>query len=198
MASDLPYKLKMDGGEFPFTNGYLTADFHKTETYRKNYFNTDKIKIGLCWEAGMTEWRDLIYRTVDISIFIPLFEFENVQYYSLQFRPRTDDYKKYTGLIELGSTFKDFDDTAAALMNLDLLITVDTSVAHLAGALGVKTFMLLPTVSDWRWFDCTNKCDWYDSIKIFKQTDPASWEDVVERIKNSVSDLIKEDARNSE
>ena len=56
------------------------------------------------------------------------------------------------------------------------MITVDTSVAHLAGALGVKTFLMLPYASDWRWFNNTKTTEWYNSVEIFKQNDPISWE----------------------
>ena len=103
-----------------------------------------------------------------------------------------DNYKNYKNIIDLGSGFKNFDDTAGALANIDLLITVDTSVAHLAGALGVKTFMLLPYCPDWRWFDNDNKTEWYDSIKIFKQSNPKTWDDVIENLKKEVIGLVTE------
>ena len=101
-----------------------------------------------------------------------------------------ENYKNYSSLIDLGSTFKDFSDTAAALKNLDLMITVDTSVAHLAGALGVKTILILPYCPDWRWFDNDEKTEWYDSIKIFKQSPDESWESVFERIQNYLNNSI--------
>ena len=89
-------------------------------------------------------------------------------------------------MINLAKDFKNFSDTAKALKAMDCVITVDTAVAHLAGALGVKTFMLLPYASDWRWFNDTKTTPWYNSIEIFKQTDHISWEkplsDIMERI----------------
>ena len=65
---------------------------------------------------------------------------------------------------------------------MDYLVTVDTSVAHLAGALGVKTFLMIPYVNDWRWFTDTKTTPWYDSVEIFKQDDPISWENVISEI----------------
>ena len=73
---------------------------------------------------------------------------------------------------------------------MDVIVTVDTSVAHLAGALGVKTFLLLPYASDWRWFRDTKTTPWYDSVEIFKQKDCISWEteinEIVEKLKLKV------------
>ena len=65
---------------------------------------------------------------------------------------------------------------------MDVIISVDTSVAHLAGALGVKTFLMLPYVNDWRWFNDTKTTPWYKSVEIFKQTDLISWEKPIEDI----------------
>ena len=90
-------------------------------------------------------------------------------------------------MINLGKNFKDFSDTAEAIMAMDVLVTVDTSVAHLAGALGVKTYLLLPYATDWRWFNDTTTTPWYKSIEIFKQTEGISWD---EPINNFIKRLI--------
>ena len=89
-------------------------------------------------------------------------------------------------MINLGKDFKNFTDTAKALMAMDVLVTVDTSVAHLAGALGVKTYLLLPYATDWRWFDDTQTTPWYKSVEIFKQTDSISWEEPITNIINKL------------
>jgi ADP-heptose:LPS heptosyltransferase len=116
---------------------------------------------------------------------------KNVQFYSLQVNPTMNNYKNYD-LITLGEGFKNFDDTAGAVSNLDLVITVDTSVAHLAGGLGIKTFMLLPYCPDWRWFDNDKKSEWYNSLTIFKQTNPQSWDEPVNDIATELAKMIKE------
>ena len=185
VQSNLPYYLKMPLDNIPSSDGYIVANDSKIDKYHK-IIKSDKLKIGLVWEAGGIGWRELLQRTLNITIFEPLLNIENVEYYSLQVKPSMDNYKNYKNIIDIGSTFEDFDDTAGALMNLDLIITVDTSVAHLAGALGKKTFMLLPYVTDWRWFDNDKTTEWYDSIKIFKQTSPRSWDDVIENIKKEI------------
>ena len=131
--------------------------------------------------------REQINRTLNISLFDSILNKKDIQFYSLQVKPSLDNYKQYSGMIDLGKTFNDFDDTAAAIKNLDVVITVDTSVAHLAGAMGVNTFMLLPYCPDWRWFDNDKHTEWYDSVKIFKQKDTVSWSDVIENINNELS-----------
>ena len=68
-----------------------------------------------------------------------------------------------------------------------MLITIDTSIANLAGAMGVKTFLMLPYMPEWRWFYDTETTPWYDSVKIFKQKIPGDWTEVVARIKNEIS-----------
>jgi len=78
----------------------------------------------------------------------------------------------------------DFGQTAAALSNLDLVICNDTSLAHLAGALGIPCYIMLPYEVNWRWHDNLAKCDWYDSVKLFRQHQPGNWNDIV-------SDIIK-------
>ena len=140
------------------------------------------ISFGICWEAGATNLREQIHRTLNVELFENIINLDKTSVYSFQVNPSLDNYKKYSNLIDLGSTFKSFDDTAAALKNLDLLVTVDTSVAHLAGALGVKTFLILPYCPDWRWFDNDKTTEWYDSVTIFKQVNHDDWSEVFNNI----------------
>ena len=164
----------------------MFSDEKKEKEYKEQYFNTDKLKVGVVWEAGAAGIREQINRTLHISVLDEVLKMKDIQFYSFQYKPILDDYKNYENLIDLGKEFKNFDDTAAALKNLDVVITVDTSVAHLAGALGVKTFMLLPYCPDWRWFDNTETTEWYDSMRIFKQTDHVFWDKEIEDIKTEL------------
>jgi ADP-heptose:LPS heptosyltransferase len=124
----------------------------------------------------------MINRTINVKLLEPLFNIDNVQFYSFQVTDTFKGNEKYPQMINLAKGFKNFDDTAKAMKSLDLIISVDTSVAHLAGALGVKTFLMLPYTSDWRWFEDTKTTPWYDSVEIFKQIDPISWEQPIEDI----------------
>lgn len=187
--ANTPYYLKKRFNEIPFSQGYLKADEGKIKEYKSKYFNTDKLKMGICWEAGGVGLKEAIHRSVNIELFEKIIKNDKAEIYSLQVNPSLDNYKKYDNLTDLGVTFKDFDDTAAALMNLDVFVTVDTSVANLAGALGVKTFLILPYCTDWRWFDNTETTEWYDSVRIFKQDENEAWDKVFERLYDSVCAL---------
>lgn len=178
VLSKLPYYLKMDFNNIPNSEGYLKVD--------KSADKNKKLKIGLCWEAGNSDIRSTIHRTININEFSELLNLD-YDFYSFQVDSSSDDYKKYK-ITDLGSSFKNFTDTALALKDMDLLITVDTSVVNLAGALGINTYMLLPYYPDWRWFDNDDKTEWYDSVRIFKQTEKNSWHNEVLRI---ISELTK-------
>lgn len=172
--TDLAYILNIDFNNIPFSEGYLKSDTSE--------IISDKKKIGLCWEAGSAGIRTMINRTINIKCFEPLLNMNNIQIYSFQVNDTLEGNKKYPQMINLAKDFKDFSDTAKALKAMDTVITVDTSVAHLSGALGVKTFLLLPYTTDWRWFQDTEKTPWYKSIEIFKQTDSISWEKPINEI----------------
>ena len=173
-VTDLAYILGMDFEHIPFSDGYLKSE--------KALIKNEKLKVGLCWEAGNAGIRTMINRTIHIMCFEPILNLENIQVYSFQVGDTLGGCEKYPGMINLGKDFKDFSDTAKALKAMDVLISVDTSVAHLGGALGVKTYLLLPYASDWRWFRDTKTTPWYNSVEIFKQTDHISWEEPINNI----------------
>ncbi len=183
--------LNMDYSSIPAASGYFKVNKKYIEKY-KRIIDSKKLKVGICWEAGASGWREQLNRTLHVSFFESIINADNVQCYSLQVNPTLDSYKDYKNLIDLGKDFKSFSDTAGALKNLDLLITVDTSVAHLAGALGVKTFMLLPYCPDWRWFNDDKTTNWYKSITIFKQKNPKSWEELFKNIEDELKIFTKQ------
>ena len=172
--TDLAYALNIDFNNIPSSKGYLKAG--------KKELTSDKIKVGLCWEAGGAGIRTMINRTINIKFLEPIIKLENIQLYSFQVEDSLGGNESYPQMINLAKNFHNFKDTAEALNGIDLLITVDTSVAHLAGALGIKTWLLLPYTTDWRWFDDNKTSPWYDSIEIFKQKSPISWEEPVKEI----------------
>lgn len=172
--TDLAYILNMDFDHIPFAEGYLNSETADIKS--------QKPKIGLCWEAGSAGIRTMINRTINIKCFEPLLNKKNIQLYSFQVTDTLRGNERYQQMINLAKAFKDFSDTAKSLKAMDAVISVDTSVAHLAGALGVKTYLLLPYATDWRWFSDTKTTPWYKSVEIFKQTDPISWEEPINNI----------------
>jgi tetratricopeptide (TPR) repeat protein len=135
----------------------------------------DRRKIGLVW-AGKTTPRD---RSCPLDLILPLLSDPQFALYSLQMGPRTADLKTLGAdafVTDLSPLLNDFAATASFLCQLDALITVDTAIAHLAGALGVKTALLLLYSSDWRWFDRGTTSPWYPSLTLFRQNTPNHWD----------------------
>ena len=191
LASDVPYFLKMDFDHIPFPEGYLSINQEKKEYFKTKYFNnTDKLKVGLCWRAGGAGMRAAINRTINIDYFKKLLEAKKVQFYSFQLDDIFDATEKYPQITDLKDDLKTFDDTAAAMDNLDLFISADTSCAHLAGAIGKKTYLLIPYSSDWRWFDNTEKTEWYNSVEIIKQQERQDWFIEVDKLCEKLKEYI--------
>ena len=154
----------------------------KISVYKK-YFSADRKKIGLFWQGNPKVFAN---RSIKLKELEPLLGLENTEFYSFEKEDEQNQIKDYPKIVDLGKTFKNFEDTAAALMNIDILVTIDSAIAHLAGALGVRTFLLLPYSSEWRWFEDTKDTPWYGSVRIFKQQRPYSWESVVKEIYNTI------------
>lgn len=178
LSADLPYYLDMDFNNIPSQDGYLKLDPEKVRYFKEKYFNNDKLKVGLCWKAGGIGVRGAINRTVNIEYFkkmLDLVEEKNIQFYSVQLEDIFDGCKKYPQIIDLAPEINDFDDTASIIENCDVFITVDTSCVHVSGAIGKKTFLMLPYCADWRWFNNDKVTEWYSSVELFKQQDRQDW-----------------------
>lgn len=183
----LPYLLGLKGNDiFEASNGYMVAKPELIEEYRAKYFENDKFKIGIKWQ-GNTYYD--VDRVIPAEAFEPLFDVENTKFYSFQTFEGSDDLKKLTpkfDITDIGAELVDFHQTAAALSNLDLVICNDTSLAHLAGALGIPCFVILPYEVNWRWHEDLSKCDWYDSLKLFRQKSVGDWNEVFKEVKDSL------------
>ena len=122
----------------------------------------------------------------------PLMRIENAKFYSLQKEVSADDMALLTelGIANLGQRFKDFSDTAAVIENLDLLISVDTSVPHLAGAMGKPVWLLLSFAPDWRWLPDRDECPWFPTMRLFRQTQPGDWDPVVSAVYKTLKNHV--------
>jgi tetratricopeptide (TPR) repeat protein len=146
------------------------------------------LKIGFVW-AGNPDHVNDTRRSVDLQLLAPLFAVPGTSFASLQFGPRTADLKKLkrkTTIEEIAPQVEDFVDTAAAIMALDLVVTVDTSVAHLAGALGKPVWVLLPWVTDWRWLLEREDNPWYPTMRLFRQKKGQDWTEVLARVETEL------------
>ena len=176
---ELHYKLGIDFYHIPAFESYLRAPQEKIDYFKAKYFNTDKKKVGLFWQGNPKVFKN---RAISLKELESLFGHDNCAFYSCEKGDSLHQIGDYPQIIDLEPDLKSFSDTAGALMNLDVLVTIDTGIAHLAGALGVKTYLLLPYSSEWRWFLDDEKTPWYPCFRLFKQKCDGNWEDVVKRI----------------
>jgi hypothetical protein len=143
-----------------------------------------RARIGLVW-ACSTGGLDHLERSVPLSVLAPLFWRPDIEWVSLQVGPRADDAIFYPGLQKLTPPLETFVETANVMMGLDAVITVDTSIAHLAGALGAPTMTLLRFVCDPKW-GLDETATWYPTMRLTRQQTPGDWFGVVDTVRNAL------------
>ncbi len=185
----LPWAFKTDENNVPFPNCYLKSDVTKREQYREKYFNNEKLKVGLFWNSSSLENN----RTISPEKFQRITSLEGIEFYSLQKNARADEIEKLGRngeIVNIGNTFSDFTDTLAAVDCLDLLISADTSIIHIAGALNKKVWTLLPHLPDYRWFAEGSETPWYNSMELIRQPKPLDWDSSFELVYNKLKNII--------
>jgi tetratricopeptide (TPR) repeat protein len=152
-------------------------------------------KIGIAWKGSSKYQRDR-FRSIPLARFEPLAGVEGVQLFSLQKGEGAEQLQTISNrfsVTDLGSRLDlagAFVDTAAVMKNLDLVITSDTAIPHLAGALGVPVWVALPFVPDWRWLMHREDSPWYPTMRLFRQTEQGNWSEVFERIAAAVHERM--------
>ncbi len=163
---------------------YLKVEDKHIVEFRNKLINNNKINIGIAWSGSKTS-EIATSKNLKISDIKSLFD-EKYNFYSLQIQGN-EEIKEYENIKILGNEFKDFYDTAVAICALDLVITIDTSIAHLTGALGQKGIVLSnENQFDWRWDNINFKSIWYNSIKVYKYSDI---KDAINIIKEEINEL---------
>jgi len=143
-----------------------------------------KINIGICWSASITSesYED---RVLELKSFLPIINSNKTNVYSLQLGPDKEDIKKIgieNKIIDLTDKLTDFSKTASLVQNLDLVISSDTSIVHLCGALNIPTWVMVPKIPDWRWQTKGENSAWYKSVRIFRQKQNKVWETVFQSL----------------
>jgi tetratricopeptide (TPR) repeat protein len=142
-------------------------------------------RVGVVW-AGSPGFANDRYRSMPFAALAPLADLPGIEWFSLQKGPARDQLAGSTSAMkphDLTDQIHDFADTAALIEQLDLVLTVDTSVAHLAGALGKPVWVFLPANYDWRWMLDRDDSPWYPTLRLFKQTTLGDWTEPVQRAK---------------
>ncbi len=166
---------------------YLSADPDLVAGWRRELGGEAAFKVGIAWQGSATFAGDRL-RSAQLRHFAPLARVEGVRLFGLQKGSAREQIRAPGpfAVTDLGATLDEaagaFMDTAAVMMNLDLVVTTDTSVAHLAGALGVSVWVALSVGPDWRWLLAREDCPWYPSMRLFRQSRPHDWDEVFERM----------------
>ena len=151
--------------------------------------NKKKFNVGIVW-AGNPQNENDLHRSIPLSQFESISRLPGIQLFSFQKDScHFDQLKKLPddiSIVNLGVLFEDFADTASAIQSMDLMICVETAVAHLAGAMGHPTWLLLSNVPDWRWMLDCQESPWYPSIKIFRSNQADSWNELMTHVKNAL------------
>jgi len=143
-------------------------------------------RLGLVWAGNASNPYDPL-RSIPAAALAPLAALPGVAWHS--FQPGLATPPPFERIIPLGPLLSTFSDTAYALSAMDLVVTVDTAVAHLAGALGIPTFLLLPFQPDFRWLQERDDSPWYPTLRLYRQPAYGNWEPVIQQV---VADLTQE------
>jgi hypothetical protein len=188
----LPLALATTLQTIPAEGPYLFADDAVCKAWNARLPAKTRPRIGIAWSGGAKHKNDR-QRSIDLSTFASLLS-PGVHWISLQNEIRDDDAAALAQLHQIeqcGEQLQDFADTAALIDRLDLVIAVDTSVAHLAGAMGKPVWILLPYNADWRWLLERGDSPWYPTARLFRQDSPRSWSNVMTRVRDAVDEFVR-------
>jgi ADP-heptose:LPS heptosyltransferase len=195
----LPRAFRTDLETIPAKVPYVHADEEAvlgwTQRLRGETSGEKGLRIGIAWGGNPKQCRDR-QRSIALGKLAAITQVEGVVVYSLQKGDAATQLEQLPAeipLIDLGPQQSDFADTAAIIANLDLVISVDTAVAHLAGAMGKPVWILLPKVPDWRWMLDREDSPWYPTARLFRQPAMNDWDSVMERLLSELRQLASGD-----
>lgn len=185
--ASLPALTSESGEPYAPQCPYLTPEPARVEKWLNRLQSTQGVRIGIAWQGNPAFYSDR-FRSIPLLAFEPLARVPGVTLFSLQKDFGVEQIRQLGGrfpVVDLGEELDrdaPFLDTAAILASLDLVITSDTSIAHLAGALGVRTWLATSFAPDWRWLLAREDSPWYPSLRLFRQSRLGDWSDVFERM----------------
>ena len=189
----LPARLGTRLDTIPAKVPYLQPTPAAREAWLSRTAGLKHPRIGLCWSGSSTHERDAV-RSVPFAAIKRLLDVAGPTFVSLQRDPRPDEKAEIAAekrLVDFTPQLTDFNETAALIDALDLVVTVDTSVAHVAGALGKPVWILLAYATDWRWLWDREDTPWYPSARLIRQTTYGDWSDVLERVANELAEFAR-------
>jgi tetratricopeptide (TPR) repeat protein len=189
----LPHLFAARGNVAPSSSAYLSCAPEARSRWAAR-IDADKINVGLAWTGNPIHSNDH-NRSMPLHALLAALP-QQVQWWCVQKDVREGDARVLEQLLSIERPpLGDFDDTAGLIANLDVVVTVDTSVAHLSGALGKPTFILLPFAAEWRWQTKRSDSPWYESVRLFRQPSPGDWESPLAEAAAEISALAAARAR---
>jgi tetratricopeptide (TPR) repeat protein len=170
---------------------YLRPSAERLAKWNSRLGPKQGFRIGLIWSGNPAHHRDQA-RSIELAALTPLLD-AGAAFFSLQKDPRPADAAVLAGrsdVVQIADELADFSDTAAVMAQLDLIISVDTSTVHLAGALGRPVWILLPYLPDWRWLLDRADSPWYPTARLFRQDETRQWDTVIPRVRSALLELL--------
>jgi len=190
----LPYAMKTERATIPAEVPYIHAPPGRASHWRERLPQRGGLRVGIVW-CGNPAFKEDGRRSLKLAQIEPILASADVFFVSLN--PGVGERERAalagrSNVLHLGSELRDFADTAAAVAQLDLIITSDTSMAHLAGAMGRPVWIMLGFAPDWRLAHDRERSAWYPTARLFRQHAPGDWAGVIERVRLELSALAKQ------
>jgi tetratricopeptide (TPR) repeat protein len=183
----------------PGQSAYVRADGAEVEAARRRW-KGEGLRVGIAW-AGNPQQRSDDQRSMPLRSLLPLMEVPGVSWFSLQKGPgaqQMQGLREEFAVADASSACRDMAESAGLIATLDLVISVDTSIAHLAGAMGAAVWVALPRLADWRWMDECEDSPWYPTARLFRQKSSGDWRALVERMREELQSIVVARARTHE
>lgn len=189
----LPQYFRKSLAQFPAHDGYLRADPEKVAAWRRRLAELPGVRrVGISWRGGMKSSRQSV-RSMTLDQWLPVFRLDDVAFVSLQYTDCRDELEQVERdhgirIHYWQEAIDDYDETAALVCALDLVISVQTAIVHLAGALGRRVWVMVPSVAEWRYLQSGERIPWYPLVRPWRQDRPGEWASVVEAV---ASELLR-------
>jgi len=191
--ASLPLAFATQLESIPADMPYLSVPKAYAEKWKQRLPKSVSARIGICW-AGNPNFEGDLSRSIGLRPLLPLLTGRDAQFFSIQKDLRAEDseiLQNNPQITHLGKEIETFGDTAAIISMMDMVISSDTSVVHLAGALGKPVWILLQFVPDWRWLLDRDDCPWYPSARLFRQDGTRGWDGVIRRVQDALRDFVE-------